>query len=142
VTGAAARDRVGIVEWSRRVRGARATELRVADTYGAAIARAATGGEKIALARAARRHGWHAELWSGVVPVLHDVDATLVDVDTIDGVADVTQGDDPQAAAKRTVRDLAEHYRAWLASATPVADGPMITVLRLVLGPEPAVERP
>jgi len=126
---------VGIVQWSRRARGARATELRVADAYGAAIARAATGGEKITLARAARRHGWHAELWSGVVPVLHDVDATLADVDTIEGVADVTQGDDPQAAAERTVRDLTERYRAWLASATPVADGPLIVVLELVLGP-------
>jgi hypothetical protein len=141
MTGADARRRVGIVEWSRRARGARATELRIADAYGAAIAAAPTGGDKIALARAARRHGWHAELWTGVVPVLHDVDAALAGVDTIDGVAEVTLGDDPQAAAERTVRDLTEHYRAWLASATPVSDAPMITVLRLVLAPEPGVER-
>jgi len=136
VTTGDARDRVGIIEWSRRARGARATELRVADAYGAAIARAPTGGEKIALARAASRHGWHADLWSSVVPVLHDVDATLAAVDTIGSVADVTQGDDPQAAADRTVRDLTAQYRAWLASATPVADGPTIAVLRLVLGPD------
>jgi hypothetical protein len=135
VTAADARDRVGIVEWSRRARGARATELRVADAYGAAIARAATGAEKIALARAAHRHGWHAELWSSVVPVLHDVDATLAAVDTIDGVAEVTQGDDPQAAAERTAGDLTAQYRAWLAEAAPVADAPTIAVLELVLGP-------
>ena len=129
------RGRVGIVEWSRRARGARATELRIAGAYGAAIAGAATGGEKIALARAARHHGWHAELWSSVVPVLHDVDATLAAVDTIEGVADITEGDDPQAAAERTIHDLTERYRAWLASAAPVADGPLIAVLELVLGP-------
>jgi hypothetical protein len=138
MTDGGARGRVGLVEWSRRARGARATELRIAHAYGAAIAGAPTGRDKIALARAARRHGWHAELWAGVVPVLHDVDAALAGVDTIDGVADVTQGDDPQAAADRTVHDLTERYRAWLASAASVSDGPMIRVLRLVLGPNPS----
>jgi hypothetical protein len=142
MTNGDARVWVGIVEWSRRARGARATELRIADAYGAAIASAPTGGDKIALARAARRHGWHAELWADVVPVLHDVDAALAGVDTVDGVQDVTDGDDPQAAADRTVRDLTEHYRAWLDSAAPVADGPTIRVLRLVLAPEPRAERP
>ena len=107
----------------------------------AAASGSSTGGEKIALARAARRHGWHAELWAGVVPVLHDVDAMLAGVDTIDGVADVTEGDDPQGAADRAVRDLTERYRSWLASAAAVADAPTITVLRLVLGPEPPVDR-
>jgi hypothetical protein len=142
VTDDAARGRVGIVEWSRRARGARATELRVAHAYGAAIAGAPTGGEKIALARAARRHGWNAELWAVVVPVLHDVDPALAGVDAIDGVADLTDGDDPQAAADRTVRDLSERYRVWAASAAPVSDGPMIGVLRLVLAPEAPVAGP
>jgi hypothetical protein len=134
------RTKIGIVEWARRARGARAVELRLAHALGTAIAQKPTGGQKIALARAARSHGRHAELWESVVPVLHELDAELDAVDDLDGVRSVTQDDDPQVAIEHATADLAVCYRAWLAGATPIADAPVIAVLRLVLAPDPAAE--
>jgi hypothetical protein len=58
----AARTETGIVEWARPARAARTTELRLANVLADLIATAPTAAEKIALARAARRHGWYAEL--------------------------------------------------------------------------------
>jgi hypothetical protein len=98
----AARTETGIVEWARRVRAARTTELRLANVLADLIATAPTAAEKIALARAARRNGWYAELWDGVVPVLHDRDRELVAVrpwvDLEDGL-----GADPQAGVAAAV---------------------------------------
>jgi hypothetical protein len=123
---------VGIVEWARRARGARAVELQLAAVVGRAIPSARGGAEKAVLAARARRHGWHAELWGGVVPVLHDLDDELEGVHGLDAVAVVESGDDPRAVALVSAR-LAGEYRAWLAEATPVADAPVISVLDLVL---------
>ncbi len=128
----AKRTQVGIAEWARRARGARAVELQLAAALGRAIPSTPGGAEKAALAAEARRHGWHAELWDGVVPVLHDLDDALVAVDGLDAVAGVVSGDDPQAVALVSAQ-LAAEYRAWLGEATRVADAPVISVLDLVV---------
>jgi hypothetical protein len=132
------RTQVGIVEWARRARGARAVELALADALGGLIAQADGAAAKIDLARAARRHGWYAELWAGVVPVLHDHDAELAAVDGVAGVPPVrgdavTFGDDPRAAVEVVSGALAAVYRSWLAETTPVAEAPIAAVLSLVV---------
>jgi hypothetical protein len=123
---------VGIAEWARRARGARSIELQLADALGRALASAPDGSSKVALAAAARRDGWHAELWDGVVPVLHDLDDGLASVDGLTGVASIGPGD-PQAAAAAVRAQLTAVYRVWRDEATPVADAPVIRVLELVL---------
>jgi hypothetical protein len=128
-----ARTRVGIVEWARRARNARQAELQLAVAFGRAIATAPDGTAKARLAGAARRHGWHAELWDRAVPVLHDVDDELERVAGLEPVVPVVPGDDPQAAAVDASAQLADRYRAWLGEATPVADAPVLRVLELVL---------
>jgi len=137
-----ARTEVGIAEWSRRARGACATELRLADALGALLARTDGASAKIAVSREARRHGWYAQLWAHVVPVLHDHDRELERVDRVDGVPlirahDVTRSDDPQVVVAGAADALAAQYRAWLSETTPIADAPIAAVLRLVLGAEP-----
>jgi hypothetical protein len=128
-----ARTRVGIVEWARRARAARQAELLLAAAFGRAIPTAPDGTAKAMLAGAARRHGWHAELWDGVVPELHDVGDELGPDARLEPAASVGPGDDPQAAAVGASAQLADRYRAWLGEATPVADAPVLQVLELVL---------
>ncbi len=120
-----ARTRVGIVEWARRASGARAAELWLADALGARIGEVPEPAEKIALARRARLHGWHAELWKSVAPALHDVDAGAVDL-----VGGARQGDAEAVAAR-----LEDGYRAWRPEATDVAEAPILRVLDLI-GPD------
>ena len=119
------RTRIGIVEWARRARGARALELRLAEMTGRGIPSASGGAAKAALAAAARRHGWHAELWDAVVPVLHDRDDELASIDAPSSFDDL----DVVTAAAR----LTDSYRAWRTEASHVADAPVMRVLDLVL---------
>jgi hypothetical protein len=113
---------VGIVEWARRASGARDAELWLADALGTRIGAVAEPAEKIALARRARRHGWHAELWKTVVPVLHGVDARAVDF-----VGRARHGDADAVAAR-----LEDGYSAWRPEASEIAEAPILRVLDLI----------
>ena len=46
--------------------------MQLAATLGGWVPRVAPAGAKLLLARHARHFAWHAELWDGLVPVLHD----------------------------------------------------------------------
>ena len=63
---------VGIVEWAERIESARALEMQLAAVVGGWVPRISPAGAKLLLARHARHFAWHAELWDGLVPVLHD----------------------------------------------------------------------
>jgi hypothetical protein len=114
-----------------------------------------------ALLDRARRHGWCADQWATVVPVLHDVDldgrpavSTTVPAtgptehrgdfdplaDVLAGLA-VAPGAADLLASVDAVTDAAiARFRAWVAEARPVADGPYLAVLERVLRelrPEP-----
>jgi hypothetical protein len=136
-----ARTRVGIVEWSARTRAAHAVELRVADALGALVGGVPDASAKLALARVARHHGFHAELWVSVVPVLHDVDPAAAvtpggPLAAVDAAlaAPPAAGTTPLAQLTGEVLPaLAAVYREWCAEATPFADAPVVRVLELVL---------
>jgi hypothetical protein len=117
-----ARTRVGIVEWARRASGARDAELWLADALGVRIGEVPEPAAKIALARRARVHGWHAELWKSVVPVLHDVDAGAVDF-----VGRADRGDAEAVRAR-----LEDDYSAWRSETSEVAEAPILRVLDLI----------
>ena len=89
-------------------------------------------------AAAARHHAWRASMWEELQPVLHDVDA-----DTFEMPAAVVAAFDAIATSSTTAERLAAvgavvlpaivaRYEHDLA-ADPVADAPVIRVLRLVV---------
>ncbi|HXY94900.1 MAG TPA: hypothetical protein VEP49_20730 [Acidimicrobiia bacterium] len=132
--------RIGIVEWARRIGAAHATELGLADSFGGAVAGASSTAAKVALARTARRHGWYAQLWDGVMPLLHDHDDARLDAVTkADTLSDTLAGggttlrDDPQGARAAAVERLLGQYRAWLGDTTPIAEAPITWVLEVIL---------
>jgi hypothetical protein len=135
------RTRVGIVEWAVRATHASAVELRVADRLGALVPGAPSARAKVDLARLARHHGFHAELWRGVVPVLHDrrvppPGSPSSDLALVFAVVDA----DGLAAASLlsgAIPALLGVYREWRAEAGPIADAPVLRVLDLVLADEP-----
>lgn len=115
------RTQVGIVEWAARTAGAEAAERWLAAALGARIGAADPAGKR-ALARQARLHGWHADLWKSVVPLLPGVDAPAED--RVGGADDAEV--DPVLAG------LEDAYRLWSAEASPVAEAPILRVLELI----------
>jgi hypothetical protein len=121
---------VGIVEWARRVAAAIDAELALADALGAEVAAGGDVPARLALVRAAREHGHHAELWKTVLPILHDVKQ-----ERVAGVA-------ANGSAVPVTTRLDDAYRAWAAETTPVAEGPIARVLALVLAAHEASATP
>jgi hypothetical protein len=126
---------VGIVEWADRIESARALELRLAATLGAWVPRIAPAAAKLLLARHARHFAWHAELWDGLVPVLHDrpegsavVDASLTPAEA--ALAAITE---PKAVYDDVLPIVVAAYRTWSGESTPIAERPVMRVLDLVL---------
>jgi hypothetical protein len=129
------RTQVGIVEWSRRIRGARSMEMRLAATLGAWVQRAPEPAAKLLLARHARHFAWHADLWDALVPVLHDVvvpDA-VADPQLTQSLAAHNAAGHPGAIYDDALPHLVGAYRVWSEEATPVAERPIMRVLDLVL---------
>jgi hypothetical protein len=138
-----ARTQVGIVAWAARARGARALEMRLADTIGGWVGAVADPQAQAVLARHATHHAFHAQLWDGVVPVLHDVvvsDDPAVDADLAAVVVALGDRDDVAAGLRAAFADalpaLVAVYQHWAASTSVVADRPVMRVLDLVLRDE------
>jgi hypothetical protein len=117
--------------------------MRLADTIGRWVAAAPDPAAKAVLARHATHHAFHAELWDGVVPVLHDVvvsDDPADDAGLAGVVAALADADDPAAGLHGLFADalpaLVAVYREWAAGTGVVADRPVMRVLDLVLRDE------
>ncbi|MFI5047951.1 MAG: hypothetical protein ACHQIG_12870 [Acidimicrobiia bacterium] len=133
------RTEVGIVEWAGRVRDAVAVHRSVADALGRRVGGADIGARHDLLDRA-RRHGWCADEWATVAPVLHDVDPGAVlevlDAALHQALVDVDREADGRAAleAEASVADrLVEHYEGWKHEAGPIADAPYRDVVDRVV---------
>jgi hypothetical protein len=138
-----ARTQVGIAAWAARARRARALEMRLADTIGGWVSAVADPQAQAVLARHAAHHAFHAELWDGVVPVLHDVvisDDPADDADLAAVVVALGDRDDVAAGLRAAFADalpaLVTVYQQWAASTSVVADRPVMRVLDLVLRDE------
>jgi len=125
---AAARPQIGIVEWARRARSAELTSRAIADALGHAAIAADDPTARVALLDRARRHGWCAEQWASVVPVLHDVD--LDAVATIDVPALRAASEDSGLASDA---DVAAVWEGWANEAGSVADAPFAFVIERAL---------
>jgi hypothetical protein len=136
-----ARTQVGIVEWARRVRGARDVELALSDTLGGWIPRVQSAAPKLLLARHARHFAWHADLWDGLVPVLHDQptpspagpEAGIAEPGLRETAAALGSATEARAVYDDVLPDLVATYRSWSGGATPIAERPVMRVLDLVL---------
>lgn len=133
---------------ARRAGAAGWLDARLFEILGGWVASVPEPEVRIALATQASHHGWHAQLWAERLPTLHEVDpATWVAP---------AMGVEPAvallAAATGTVERLVGVHRvllprlvaahaAHLAATSPVADGPTIRTLRLVLRDEQEDQR-
>jgi len=130
-----AQTQIGIVEWSGRIRSARSMEMRLAATLGTWVPRLPDAAAKLVAARHARHFAWHADLWDGLVPVLHDVvvpDA-VSDPRLTQALAALNGAAAPLAIYDSVLPHLVAAYRGWATEASPVAERPIMRVLDLVL---------
>jgi hypothetical protein len=126
---------IGIVEWAERIESARAIELQLAGVLGAWVPRVAPAGAKLLLARHSRHFAWHAELWDGLVPVLHDrpEGSAVIDSSLTGAEAALTAVTEPKAVYEDVLPPIVAAYRTWSSESTPIAERPIMRVLDLVL---------
>ena len=132
------RTSVGIVEWGHRARGMEHTHRAVADAVGRLVGDELDVALQRALLDRARRHGWCAEQWESVVPVLHDVDLRVGTPDpSVAGALGALQSaaDGAEARARELAVDerVAALLASWADQATPVADEPYRLVVARVV---------
>lgn len=130
-----AQTHVGIVEWARRTESARAAEMQLAALLGGWVPRVTPASAKLLLARHARHFAWHAELWDGLVPVLHDrPEESGITEPTLQEAAVALQAvTEPTGVYDDVLSLLVAAYRGWSGEATPIAERPVMRVLDLVL---------
>ena len=127
-----------IRETARRLAGHRWIERRLFECTGAWVKAEAHAPLTRLLAAESHHHAWRASMWDGLVPVLHDLDPTELepppaDVALLDALA-VTSGSVERLTglARVVLPHVLRRYDDDLASATEVADAPVVRVLRLV----------
>jgi len=130
-----ARTRVGIVEWGRRASGMESMHRVVADSLGRCVGDEPDVAVQRALLDDARRHGWCADEWATVVPVLHDVDLRGIEPDpsledALAGLAGASDGAAVRAAASAVTARVRQLLDDWADETAFVADAPyrLVTV--------------
>ncbi len=126
---------VPILEWAERIESARALEMQLAAVLGAWVPRISPAGAKLLLARHARHFAWHAELWDGLVPVLHDrpEGSAVVDEALRGAEAALAATTEPKGVYEDVLPLVVATYRGWSAESTPIAERPIMRVLDLIL---------
>jgi hypothetical protein len=119
-------------------------EMRAFEILGAWTAAVPEPAVKAALATHSRQHGWHAEVWHDLLPVIGEtgVDSYIapaspalvafVEALAAPGAADLTI-EKLVGAYRVLLPHIAVTYADHLDHASPVSDGPAIRALRLVL---------
>jgi hypothetical protein len=131
-------------ESARRVGGFRWLETRCFEILGAWVPSVAEPGVKLMLARHSAHHGWHAELLADCLPSTKDHDPDTVTAPPSPELATVL---DAVAATTATVERLVAVYQVltsekvaalerYVDAASPVADGALRRVLRIVIADE------
>src|SRR5262249_41581181 len=109
--------------------------MQLAAAVGAWVPRIEPAGAQLLLARHARHFAWHAELWDGLVPVLHDrPEGSVVCVDSLEAAqAALGQVTEPRGVYDDVLPLVVATYRTWSGESTPIAERPLMRVLDLVL---------
>jgi hypothetical protein len=109
--------------------------MRIAATLGSWVPLVPEPAAKLLLARHARHFAWHAELWDGLVPVLHDVSVSdaVAEPALRDAVVALEGVAAPGDVYEHVVPHVVAAYRSWSGEATPIAERPVLRVLDLVL---------
>lgn len=128
---------------ARRAGAARWLDGRLFEILGGWVASVPEPEVKIFLATQSAHHGWHASLWEERLPTLHDVEPASW-IGPAPGVepavaklAEATTTVERLVGVHRVLLPrLAAAHAEHLEKANPVADGPIIRTLRLVLQDE------
>jgi len=109
--------------------------MQLAAKLGSWVPRVLPAAGKLLLARHARHHAWHAELWDGLVPVLHDQSTApgVVEPRLREAAGVLAAAEVPLAVYDEVLPFLVATYRSWSVESTPVAERPMMRTLDLVL---------
>jgi hypothetical protein len=122
-------------------------EMRAFEILGAWTASVPEPSVKVTLATHSRQHGWHAELWHDLLPLIGEtgVDAFVAPPGRAHAtfVEAVAAPEAPELTIEKLVGAyrvlvprLVGAYRHHLDLASPISDGPTIRALRLVLSDE------
>ena len=131
-------------ESARRVGGFRWLETRCFEILGAWVPSVAEPGVKLMLARHSAHHGWHAELLADCLPSTKDHDPDTVTAPPspeLAAVLDAVAADDrDRRTARRGVPgadpEKVAAFERYVDAASPVADGALRRVLRIVIADE------
>jgi len=134
---------LGLQATARRAGAAIWLDERLFEILGGWVATTAEPEVKLLVAAQSAHHGWHAGLWAERLPSLHDVDpaswvapapgveAAVDRIATADGTIERLVG-----VHRVVLPRLAAAHAEHLDACSPVADGPTIRTLRLVLQDE------
>ena len=132
----------------RRIGGHAWVEVRLFEIVGGWVTSVPELEAKATLAAQSHHHAWHAELWHGLLPAVPHLPAADLVAPPSEGTAALLAAlADPVEATtldrlvglyRVTVPTLIATYEDHLARTTPVADGPTIRALHLVLADEEA----
>jgi hypothetical protein len=131
-----------IEQSGRRIGGHAWVEMRLFETLGRWSGVVDEPRARVVLAAASRRHAWHAELWTGLLPGLpHLATADLVApgdgaaalVAALEDLDDAPTDQRLAALVQVAFPQLIDRYATHLELTVPVADAPTARVLRLAL---------
>jgi hypothetical protein len=122
-------------------------EMRAFEILGAWTASVPEPAVKVALATHSRQHGWHAELWHDLLPVIGETGVDAFVTPPGRALAAFVEVVAAPEASENTIEKLVGAYRVLvprlvgayrqhLDLTSPISDGPTIRALRLVLSDE------